>query len=109
MSCRRTSLAAAAILASLHPADAFVLSVARGATQCFDEHANASDHISGQWSITGGFSSPSVLKGWKVVVTSPAGDLVYSVDGERSGSFDYMYYATYDGGETRYLLRARHL
>lgn len=72
-----------------------MFSVAPGANECFDEHASASDHVQGQWSITSKIANPSALHGWRVVVTSPANDLVYSVDGEKSGTFDY--YATVEG------------
>jgi hypothetical protein len=64
---------------------------------CFEEHAAASDHILGNWQLAGSLpdDAASALHGWKVDVKSPAGDNVYTSDGEREGSFDY--YATAEG------------
>ena len=78
-------------------ATGFVFSVAPGSSECFDEHASASDHVSGQWTarIDPMKEAAPPSGHWKVVVTSPSGELVYSVDGEKQGSFDY--YATAEG------------
>mmetsp|Transcript_65823 Transcript_65823/g.130471 ORF Transcript_65823/g.130471 Transcript_65823/m.130471 type:complete len:198 (-) Transcript_65823:244-837(-) len=72
-------------------AASFGFSVDPQKTQCFDEHAHESDHVQGEWSIIGGTGFPTL----KVSVTSPSGDNVYSIEGEKSGSFDY--YATVEG------------
>ena len=83
----------------------FGFTVPAGGKECFDERASASDHMQGQWSVKldlrqwteqqAAAGDKGSLSGWRVVVTSPSGDLVYSVDAERQGSFDY--YATVEG------------
>ena len=81
------------LLASLlECARGFVFPVAPGSSECFEEHASASDHVQGQWSV---LEHPGHMKGWKASINSPAGDLVYSVTDEKQGSFDY--YATVEG------------
>lgn len=79
----------------------FVFHVPAGGKECFEEHAHASDHVSGQWNVKfEGSKAPSASQqsGWHVAVTSPANDLVYSVDAQTHGSFDY--YATTEGTYT---------
>lgn len=70
----------------------FGFSVPGGGKECFQERASASDHVQGSWSIK---SDAAVQEGWHVIVTSPSGETVYSVDAERQGSFDY--YASVEG------------
>lgn len=67
----------------------FGFTVPEGKQECFEETAKASDHVSGEWRVAKG----GVLD--EVRVTSPAGDHVYSSEGDASGSFDY--YATVEG------------
>ena len=96
------------LLAALR-ATAFVFTVAPGASECFDEHANASDHVQGTWSATaegGGLAGPDDLNGWKVVVTSSSGDMVYTAEAKQQGSFDY--YATVEGTYVVCFSRAAH-
>lgn len=104
---RRPALPWLLLLGGLSGAAAFGFSVEPHATECFEEHAGASDHVSGLWTLTlpgdanhephHGDDAPPLphLEGWSVTVTGPAGDKVYHAENEREGAFDY--YATIEG------------
>jgi hypothetical protein len=70
----------------------FGFTVAPQQTECFQEHAAASMRVLGSWNVQ---ADDFHVDGWKVRVTDPAGDSVYSIDGDRDGQFDY--YATSEG------------
>ena len=94
---RGSRRAAALLLLSMRAGAGFFFSVKPGAQECFDEHAAASDHVQGQWTISKHemLSTPQMLENFAVKVTSPSGELVYSTKAERQGTFDY--YATAEG------------
>jgi hypothetical protein len=79
------SLATAAVLS-------FGFTVGPQATECFHERADASDHMLGTWAVS---SDDAHIDEWHVKVNSPSGAVVYSVEGDREGSFDY--YTTSEG------------
>ena len=65
------------------------------ATECFEEHASASDHVQGSWTLSAESVAAGHLEGWKVEVTSPSGDAVYKSMAEHEDQFNY--YATSEG------------
>lgn len=76
----------------------FGFTVPAGGKECFEERAHANEHMQGQWSVhlaAEQLHDGGKLLGWHVSATSPSGDLVYSAETEREGSFDY--YASADG------------
>ena len=78
----------------LQLASGFQFDIPPNTHECFDEQTKASDHVTGTWQVVAP-KTPEALAGWKVTVTSPDGESVYSADNERQGAFDY--YASAEG------------
>ena len=72
----------------LQLASGFQFDIPPNTHECFDEQTKASDHVAGTWQVVAP-KTPEALAGWKVTVTSPDGESVYSADNERQGAFDY--------------------
>ncbi|KAL1510279.1 hypothetical protein AB1Y20_006601 [Prymnesium parvum] len=72
----------------------FSFDVPTGKVECFQELANASDHVAGDWQVSRHKDDAELLT-LDVQVTSPDGNHVYKVESEMSGAFDY--FATVEG------------